>query len=215
MTDRGLQLTQGEGEDILTISRYQTPTFGDALSFHLRTSAIRQKGFGSEAYSVFDVEGTDNIADFAYYLPKLKLGEEPKPEIPDFPEEAQVFEEYTFDEFKHVGCVALDQSVVEARNSRDKETTELLQRAEQVIAVASTVLRIAEEDRERVDVRAFGYPLGIRPGFTPIMLAEHANDNLRLYFDQNNRSMVPMTSALKLAQWVEQSRSSLKKKSIW
>lgn len=195
MTSRGLESTQGEGgEDILTISRLLTPTYGDSLGFMVRRSAIRQNHWSTDDYSIFDIKGRDNIGDFIDLLPVIQPRSETDPEISEFPSDAQVFEQYTQDDYKHVGCVALQIETIEERDARDPMLKDLIEKANQVISITSTILGITEKDKEMVDVRAFGYPLGVQHGFRPVMLAEHTYDNLRLYFDEENRSRIPKES---------------------
>lgn len=230
MTDRGLECTQGGGQDILTVNRHLDPELGDSFGFRLRGSDIENEDYSSgrrvNEYGTFLLGDRDTVSDFALMMPRIasqKLERLEGVEVVELPKTDQVFASHKISPHKAVGCVALNFDAIEARAGaqpiRD-EFKALFDMLAELNPVLEDLLgrerRLPEAQGPSVQRRASQYPsFDFAPGFKPVFLAEQTHGSLTMHVDRSNRTRLPAASALEFASWVSSNLGDLKSESVW
>lgn len=190
-TDRGLQVTQGEG--VLTFH----PDLPRGLRVTMRESALGT----NTAMRRYTIEGRDNIRDFGEWFKGIPDGVEEGDEV------EHAFSTYNGDALEHAGCVAI---------VRTEEGADRANFSDEIGAAIAAVQEFVGNQtplEQRIETLAFEYPFGFMEGYSPILLATQTYDLLTLRLDDViKHEPVPFAPARELGAWVLEGLNTIERK---
>jgi hypothetical protein len=165
---------------------------------------LRESVLDPSGKRVLDVNGKDNIAEFAAWFAAL-------PKSESTAERGSFVHCNGQDRFKRHGAVSKQR--IEAV---DEEKDRLYAAADALIDVLGQVLDVVKPRRTEPDVMAIEHRLAIPTGYVTVLFAEQEQNRLRLLFDERGSShSMPLINAQEFGEWAVSNTTTLEKRSIW